>query len=390
MHLGIDASNIRGGGGVTHLIELLRAADPVMHGFTSVTVWGGHATLSRIEARPWLVKSHQTMLDKSLPCRTYWQRFRLSKLAQVAGCAALLVPGGSYSGDFRPMITMSRNMLPFEWRELRRYGWSWMSLKLSILRFTQSRTFRRANGLIFLTRYAHDVVLDEIKKTHGKTVIVPHGINTLFSHPPHEQKPIHQYSFNQPFRIIYVSIIEVYKHQWHVAEAISILCKQGYPIILELVGPSSPPALRRLKKTLNRIDPDGKFVQYLGPVPYEELYAKYAQANLCLFASSCENMPNILIEGMISGLPIACASKGPMPEMLGGAGVYFNPESPEDIARALKELLESHELRAKLAKTSFELAQTYSWKRCAAETFAFISSVIEDWDADLKHKAKSA
>lgn len=40
MILGIDASNIRAGGGVTHLVELLRAANPSVHGFEKVIVWG--------------------------------------------------------------------------------------------------------------------------------------------------------------------------------------------------------------------------------------------------------------------------------------------------------------------------------------------------------------
>ena len=33
MILGIDASNIRGGGGVTHLVELLAFSDPAAAGF---------------------------------------------------------------------------------------------------------------------------------------------------------------------------------------------------------------------------------------------------------------------------------------------------------------------------------------------------------------------
>ena len=57
-------------------------------------------------------------------------------------------------------------------------------------------------------------------------------------------------------------------------------------------------------------------------------------------------MPNILLEGMESGLPIACSNRNPMPEALGDAGVYFDPEIVDDIARALRELIDSHTLRA--------------------------------------------
>lgn len=375
MRLGIDASNLRAGGGVTHLIELLRAADPLAYGFSQVIVWSGQATLNRIEDHPWLVKSYQPLLDTSLPYRTFWQRFRLSRLAQVAECDLLFVPGGSYAGDFHPMVTMSQNMLPFEWRELRRYGWSMTSIRLMLLRWTQSRSFRRADGLIFLTQYAREEVMRVIKTNAGQTTIIPHGIDDQFASPPREQLPISQYSVDRPFRILYVSIIDVYKHQWHVAEAIAKLRENGLPVMLDLVGPAYSPALKRLKAALERLDPAGKFIWYLGPVPHNELPARYREADACLFASSCENMPNILMEGMASGLPIACSNRGPMPEVLGEPGVYFNPEDPDDIARALRELIDSPELRAGLAKASFERAQSYSWQRCASETFTFLAEV---------------
>src|SRR5689334_16181415 len=117
MRLGIDASNLRAGGGVTHLVELLGAADPPTQGFTNVTVWSGRETLARIADRPWLAKQHVVALDGSLWRRVFWQRFELKRAARACECDVLFVPGGSDASGFRPMVTMSRNLLPFEWRE---------------------------------------------------------------------------------------------------------------------------------------------------------------------------------------------------------------------------------------------------------------------------------
>ena len=66
-----------------------------------------------------------------------------------------------------------------------------------------------------------------------------------------------------------------------------------------------------------------------------------------------------------------------MPEVLGQTGVFFNPEQPEDIARALRELMESPQTRTELARASYERAQQYSWLRCADETFRFLVEVIQ-------------
>jgi glycosyltransferase involved in cell wall biosynthesis len=375
MIVGIDASNVRVGGGLTHLVEILRVAEPETIGFSKVILWAGHESLRIVDDRSWMDKSHQPMLDKTLLHRILWQRFTLGRLARLSNCDVLFVPGGSYAGDFEPIVTMSQNMLPFDKRELRRYACSYTSLRLNALRWTQSHTFRKAAGLIFLTRYAREIVMREIEAGTAETTIIPHGVGTRFICSPRKQLPISYYSTQRPFRILYVSIIDMYKHQWTVVEAVSRLRKHGIPVTLDLVGPSYPRALLRLQRTLARIDPSGKFAMYSGSVPHVELPARYAQADLCLFASSCENMPNILLEGMASGLPIACSDRGPMPEVLGTSGVYFDPENPEDIAHALQSMIDSPDLRMQLAEDSFRRAQAFSWQQCANETFGFLARI---------------
>ncbi|MHB1055031.1 MAG: glycosyltransferase, partial [Thermoleophilia bacterium] len=275
MILGIDASNIRAGGGVTHLVELLRAAAPGAHGFEQVVVWGGAATLSKIEKRDWLRKEHDPLLDRALPYRVFWQRFKLAKLAKVAGCDVLFVPGGSDASGFRPMVTMGRNLLPFEWRELRRYGLSWSSLKLALLRFTQSRTFHKADAVIFLTQYARDAVLRITGTLPGKIATISHGIDPRFSCAPRPQRKPEEFNKSNPCRILYVSIVDMYKHQWHVAEAVAQLRTSGFPITLDLVGPAYAPAKERLHETLQNVDSEAHFIHYRGAVPHEALHELY-------------------------------------------------------------------------------------------------------------------
>ena len=118
-------------------------------------------------------------------------------------------------------------------------------------------------------------------------------------------------------------------------------------------------------------------MRYTGVVPHTELHSRYAQADLGLFASSCETFGQILVEMMSAGLPIACSNRSAMPELLGDAGVYFDPERPIDIAHALRTLINSPDLRAKLAKASYERVHAYSWQRCADETFGFLAQCVK-------------
>ena len=87
--------------------------------------------------------------------------------------------------------------------------------------------------------------------------------------------------------------------------------------------------------------------------------------------------PNILLEAMSSGLPVACSSRGPMPEVLGPDGVFFDPENREEISMALKKLIEDRDLRIRNASSAHERALAYSWERCASDTFAFIRRIAD-------------
>jgi glycosyltransferase involved in cell wall biosynthesis len=372
MILGIDASNIRAGGGVTHLSEVLRAAEPHRYGFEQVVLWSGRATLDKIEDRPWLRKLHDPLLDGSLVHRVYWQRFRLRAHATQIGCNVLFVPGGSDASRFRPMVTMNQNLLPFEWRELRRYGWSPMTLKFALLRFTQARTFRRADGLIYLSGYAREVVGRFLRDPRPLETTIAHGIHPRFFMTPRPTRRIEECDARRPMRILYVSIVDVYKHQWQVAEAVARLREQGLPVALDLVGPPGA-AIQRLRATLSQLDSAGEFLRYRGAIAYEELHQLYDAADIGVFASSCETFGQILTESMAAGLPIASSRRAAMPELLADTGEYFDPESPEEIAAALRRLIDSPALRAKMAAAAHARAQLFSWKKCAHETFEFLA-----------------
>ena len=80
---------------------------------------------------------------------------------------------------------------------------------------------------------------------------------------------------------------------------------------------------------------------------------------------------------MTAGLPIASSGQGLMPEVLKDAGLYFNPESVTSIKNCLRYMIENPNLLLSLGAKAKQYSQAYSWKKCADETFAFLSSVHE-------------
>jgi glycosyltransferase involved in cell wall biosynthesis len=378
IRVGVDASNLRGGGGITHLTALLRAADPDLDGFDEIVVWAGRKTLQALPQRPWLRAAHDALLDGGVARRVLWQQARLGRAAREAAIDVLFVPGGSYRGAFRPFVTMCRNLLPFERAERRRYGASVTHLRLALLERVQASTFANAGGTIFLTEYAKRAVLAVTGPLRGRIALIPHGVSEELRLAPRPQMPLAAYTAERPFRLLYVSVIDVYKSQCAVAEAVAELRRRGVAVTIDFVGPAYGPALLRLRETLRRLDPGGEAIRYRGAAAGRDLVAEYHAADGFVFASTCENMPNILLEAMAAGLPIACSDRGPMPEIAGDGAVFFDPDDAASIAEALAAMLGDEALRARVAARAYERAAAFSWPACARATFAFLRDIVDE------------
>lgn len=377
IHIGIDASNISSGGGLTHLQCLLSAVKADDHQFNKITIWTGQKTSASLPVQPWLEIKSPKWIHWPLILRTISQYLFMPQLLREAKVDLLFIPGGAipYKSPF-PLVTMSQNMLPFEPLRANLFGkFSLMRLKILLLFFAQFRTFERARGIIYLTKYAQETVRKSFLRSIAKTVIIPHGIEERFLQHPRPQRPYGEITSQKPFKIVYVSILMPYKHQIEVAYAISYLRSQGFPVEITFVGSSWGSYGKYFLKILKKIDVNSQFLHFEGHLPFQILHEIYQQFDCFLFASSCENLPNILIEAMAAGIPIACSNRGPMPEVLGEAGIYFDPEEPESISAAILNLAKSVELRKQFARSAWLRAQEYSWEKCANDTFSFIFQV---------------
>jgi glycosyltransferase involved in cell wall biosynthesis len=375
--LAINAINIRAGGGVTHLSRLLHAAEPMVDGLWNIHIWTCRETASKLPDRNWLTIHTPFWAESNLLVRTLAQQVWLPVVVKRFGCNILYCPGGTLPAIRNiPVITMSQNMLPFEPDEARRFGiGSPMWLKLQILRYIQGRAFRRADGLVFLTNYAREVVTRALGRIAPHIALVPHGIEERFLIPPRIPRLLSECSTQNPFRVLYVSILMPYKHQLEVAQAAALLRNKGLPIEMCFIGASWGEYGKRFGELLKQLDSSGQYLKWLGHEPFESVHKMYGEADAFIFASSCENLPNIMIEAMAASLPIASSRKGPMPEVLGDAGIYFDPECPNSIAECIEKLAKDSDLRTDLSLRAHNLAKTYSWRRCASQSLEFFVNV---------------
>jgi glycosyltransferase involved in cell wall biosynthesis len=367
--LGINASRARSGGAIAHLVGLLEAVEPGAFGVQEIHVWSYPGLLAALPQANWLVKHAPVELERSLLRQLLWERYSLPAELRSTQCSVLLnVDAGSVC-RFRPAVTMSRDMLSYEPGEIERYGLSVARLRLIALRYVQNASLKSADGAIFLTKYAAHVIQQSCG-TLRNVAHVPHGVSAAFR--MRERAQLVEASTGRPIRCLYVSNALPYKHQWNVVKAVAGLRQAGLDLHLLLVGGGEGWARRRLTAQIAQSDPDGRFVTQYDFVPQQTLPGMLADADLFVFASSCENMPNTLVEAMSAGLPIACSNRGPMPEVLEDGGVYFDPEQPASIAAAIADLVVDPVRRARLATRAEEISRKFSWERCARETLSFV------------------
>jgi len=369
MRLVIDASNIRAGGGIVYLQNLLQSADPHIHKFQKIVVYGGYNPLESLPQKKWLDLREIPILNRSNPYRMVWQQNQLGKLSKQEN-ALLFVLGGLYLGRHYPFVTMFQNMQVFETPEKNREGFSKSWLRLHLLKIGQAKTFKNCSGLICLSEYSRNYLQQFYPNllNNPQLSIIHHGISQI-------KQQTREYGFKDKIRLLYVSTVKQYKHQWNLIEAAALLKKQGFPLELHLIGSCDRSASKRMNDAIQKNSSLGEFIQYHGGLSHNETLKWYGKVDFFAFPSSCETFGISLLEAMAAGLPIACSDRGPMPEVLQDAGIYFNPEDPDSIAASLKLFLNNESLRKNLGSKARLLSKKYSWERCAHDTFSFLSSV---------------
>ena len=369
--IGIDASRNRSGGAVAHMVGILCEGDPKKYGIKHVHFWANKALMKKIPDFPWLSKHISPILEKSIVHQLLWQYFILPRIIKRKNCDVLFNTDAGSVCPFVPCITLSQDLLSFEPNEMKRYGLSKERLRLELLRLMQSRSLTRSSIAVFLTDYAKNT----IQKTIGvqRSVVIAHGVGAEFH--GNSDKNTHSVDQKKRMRCIYISNAALYKHQWHVMHGVEIVRNMGNDLTLLLVGGGAGRAQKKLEHQLRIIDPHNKFIKQIPFVPHENIPELLAGADIFIFASSCESLPITLLEAMASGLPIVCSDRGPMPEVLQDGGIYFDPENPASIARAITTIVSDSALRKKIASRAKALSEKYTWKKCAAETWAVLSQV---------------
>ena len=318
----------------------------------------------KIDDYSWLKKLSPFALNCGLLKQYFWRKYTLASVAKEEGCDLLFIPGGSYTCSFNPVVVMSQNMLPFDIKELRGFSY-FKKLKFKIVKTLQLFTFRKSNGVIFLTNYAKEIIQSTLG-TNNNFKVIPHGII---------QQPTNNYSSsNRVFNILYVSDFLPYKHHFNVVKAVSEMILEGYNIELTLIGKKDKREYNKIKNLINSNVTLSQKIKILGLLDYTEVIKYYKKSTLFLFASTCENLPFIVLEAMSFGLPIISSNKEPMSSIVNGKDVFFNSHNLGTIKKTILANMSQDKL-LDMSKKNFRSSKEYTWRNNVSETLNFFNSI---------------
>ncbi|NBQ67471.1 MAG: glycosyltransferase [Nitrosomonadaceae bacterium] len=370
--VGIDASRNRSGGAIAHLRGLIEAGNPQIHGISNVHLWAHDDLIDRIGERTWLTLHRVAETRGPIYRQLWWQYAQLPALARALKIDVLFNSDAGSVCSFPCTATLSQDMLSFEPGEMQRYSWTSLArLRLEILKFVQLRRLKRSTLAIFLSEHARTVIGRYIQLPHAVTI--PHGIDPAFRAVVQTRR---HWPLKGPIMCLYISNTAPYKHQWNVVEAVARLRHtSAHDIRLRLVGGGRGSSHGRLLRAIEQFDPHGEFVELVDFAPHDTIPSELAEADIFIFASSCENLPITLLEAMASGIAICSSDRGPMPEVLGPEAIYFDPEAPTTITEAIRSMIEDPIRRETSRAASLERSASYTWETCAEKTWAALALI---------------
>ncbi|MFQ5465625.1 MAG: glycosyltransferase family 4 protein [Thermodesulfobacteriota bacterium] len=109
----------------------------------------------------------------------------------------------------------------------------------------------------------------------------------------------------------------------------------------------------------------GRDVIFTGYVTDDDLVALYNAATVFVLPSFIEGFGLPALEAMACGTPVIGSSTTSLPEVLGDAGLLFDPESAGELLERLRAILENDHLRKDLSARSLARAATFCWRKSA-------------------------
>jgi glycosyltransferase involved in cell wall biosynthesis len=151
------------------------------------------------------------------------------------------------------------------------------------------------------------------------------------------------------------------------------LIKDKYDLDLVVIGTATGLGRAYLKTIMKFIDKNSLAarVHFLGNVPYKYLPDLCRKAELMVYPSQFEGFGMPIVEGLFSKVPVITSKGGCFPEAGGDGAVYINPDDFEEIAEAIKNLMDSETIRKELISKGLHHSEKFRQDQIEASILDF-------------------
>ena len=217
---------------------------------------------------------------------------------------------------------------------------------------------RRADAVICISEQTRRDLLELLPVAPDKVSVV-HLASTLVTPPADDRAP----EIRDPY-LLYVGHRRAYKNFAALLRAIagSDSLRRGFRLVCFGGGPFTSEELM----TAEGLGLDSTSLLYREGGD-ERLANLYRNAAAFVYPSLYEGFGIPLVEAMAHGCPVACSATSSMPEVGGDAVEYFDPAQPEDIAAAIRRIVDSDARAGDLRRRGAARATLFSWQQCARD-----------------------
>lgn len=220
-----------------------------------------------------------------------------------------------------------------------------------------------------------------INKAYGpllKTILVEHipPVGLVEISEPEATKAIKDLGIDQPY-ILFLGNIEPRKNLVGLIDAYSQLpeaVRNKYALVL--AGGSGWKNEEILQK-INDLRNSGSKIYKTGYVSDKQRAALYMRATVFVLPSHYEGFGMPLLEAMTYQTPMLVSNIAALKEVAQDSALYCDPNSPQDIANRLKQLLDDKTLQKQLISKGNERLRDFSWEKVTKDLYEQIVKAVK-------------
>ena len=359
----INGIHAKSGGGVTYLRDIL--PEFAARNGAEIHLFLHESQFAFFHPLPETIRVSLFNFKPTLVRTLIWEQFSIPVLAWAMGADVVFSPANYGPLFARNHVIMLRNAVAV-FQIARSWNQKLYWLAITIATFLSLATCRRA---IAVSGYARKSLTFGFKRLLGRKVRIVH-------HGSRFAEIVRNVQQRQSAFLLAVSDIYVQKNYHSLIDAFAVLARKHPDIELRIAGRElDTEYAESLKAQVRRLALQDK-VSFLGHVSVRDLETLYSTCSVFVFPSTVETFGNPLVEAMACGAAIAGSDVTSIPEVLGDAGLLFDPRDPADMAEKIELLMEDGTLRSEKRARAKKRARGFSWPATAEQTFAVLSEAI--------------